>query len=79
MVTVVGRDPRFKKTCPNCGRELQFQKSDVRAGPKAKGYDEDHTSFITCPKCSKSVDVTSTYGTSSAEQYRQQEHDDADI
>lgn len=79
MVTVVGRDSRFKKTCTNCGCELQFQKSDVRAGPKAKGYDEDHTSFIICPECRKPVDVTSTYGTSSAELYRQQKRDDTDI
>lgn len=77
MVTVVGRDDRFKKDCTNCGADLLFKKSDVRAGKeRAKGYDEDHTSFITCPDCHHAVDVTSTYGTSSAAKYWQQERDD---
>jgi DNA-directed RNA polymerase subunit RPC12/RpoP len=66
MVKVVGGG--YKKRCDNCGRELEFTRSDVRAGKEIPGSDDrDHSSVIACPACRHSVDVTSVVGSASYE------------
>lgn len=66
MVKVVGGG--YKKRCDNCGRELEFTRSDVRAGEEIPGSeDRDHSSVIACPACHRSVDVTSVVGVKSYE------------
>ncbi len=76
MVEVVGQDKRFETKCTNCGAQLRFQKIDVRAGERLPHSHDDHKTIITCPKCTCSVDVTSTYGISSAETYAKQRRDE---
>jgi hypothetical protein len=77
MVTAIGQDERFKKQCPHCEAQLQFQENDVKASSEtAPGYRSDRKSLIVCSECHEVVDVTSPYGTSSAAKYQQQERDD---
>jgi hypothetical protein len=58
------------------GQDKRFEKKDVRAGNRLPHSHDDHATIITCPQCQHTVDVTSTYGASSAETYAKQRRDD---
>lgn len=77
MVKVVGGG--FTVTCGHCNSELEFTRSDVRAGARIPYSDDDnHYSVIVCPKkrCGRSVDVTAIVGSASAETASKQARDD---
>jgi|GEM_PF-5015568 len=75
MVKVVGRNPNFSASCGNCGAQLEFTRTDVRAGSNSDD-EGDRNSLITCPQCRRSIDVTSKVGRVDARKAAEQDRAD---
>ena len=78
MAKIVGRSSKNVVECSHCGAEIEFTKSDIRAGEKLSH--DDHRAVIVCPRsdggCGRTIPLGSR--TVSAEQAERERFDSSD-
>jgi hypothetical protein len=77
MPEIIGRSSNRQAHCDNCGADMIFRKTEVKAGARIVGSeDSDHKSVVICPSCKRPVDVTGKVGTTTAQQAAREDRDD---